>query len=111
MCFPNARITADAGGKRQGISQDGPSEAELADPDRISEEADAVGRPDSEKGVQSLEDYYKRRKRLRLLAIEMAKRGAGEGGGFGLRHQSNWGGGSGGGGGGEGGGRGLGGGG
>ena len=87
MCFPNARITADAGGQRQGMSQDGPSEEELTDPDRISEEADAVGRPDSQKGVQSLEDYYKRRKRLRLIAIEMAKRGA-AGRGFGLTHQS-----------------------
>ena len=36
MCFPNARITADAGGQRQGMSQDGPSEEELADPDRYT---------------------------------------------------------------------------
>lgn len=61
------------GGNEGGTDQE--ETQQLVDPDRSSEEADAVGRPDSEKGVQELEDYYERRKRLRLLAIEMAKRG------------------------------------
>ena len=81
MCLPNMRITTGAAGERETDS----SAREMADPDRSSEEADAVGRPDSQKGVQELEDYYKRRKRLRRLAIERGQRGGERG--FGLTTQ------------------------
>jgi hypothetical protein len=66
MCVPMtiSPSMAPAGGGRQ------PNKNPADDPERVSEAADVVGdRPDSEKPVQVLEDYYKSRKRRRRLAL------------------------------------------
>jgi len=69
MCFPMQIIPGSGGG--QGPQDDG------SDPERVSETADVVGdRPDSMKPVQEIEDYYKRRKRVRrMLAMREQQRG------------------------------------